>query len=83
MTKLTLSVDEAVLEKAKKIAHANNTSVSAMFSQFVQSMAAHAASQGKVGPLTRKVSGIVKLPRGKDYKGLVADALADRYGVIK
>ncbi|MBI5723674.1 MAG: hypothetical protein HZA50_06940 [Planctomycetes bacterium] len=53
MTKLTLSVDEAVVEKAKQIAHANNTSVSAMFSQYVQSMSARRSRPIRIGPLTR------------------------------
>lgn len=83
MNKLTLSVDDNVVEKAKQIADANHTSVSAMFSQFIQSMASPQARPRKVAPLTRKLSGIVKLPRGKDYKELLTDALAHRYGVRK
>ena len=39
MTKLTLSVEESVVEQAKRMAKANRTSVSAMFSQFVRSAA--------------------------------------------
>ena len=81
MTKLTLSVDEAVVEKAKEIAAANGTSVSAMFSQFVQALATPRRRRRKIGPLTRKVSGLVKLPPDKDYKELVTEALRDKYGV--
>jgi hypothetical protein len=81
MTKLTLSIDEKVVEKAKQIADANHTSVSAMFSQFVHSMAAPRGRPARIGPLTRKLSGIVKLPPNKGYKELLADALADKYGV--
>lgn len=80
MTKLTLSIDEALVEKAKQIAEANNTSVSAMFSQFVQSMADRSSRPGKIGPLTRKLSGVISLPPGKDYKELLAEALMDKYG---
>ena len=83
MTKLTLSVDEAVVEKAKQIADANNTSVSAMFSQFERSMAAGRPGPVKTGPLTRKLSGIVNLPPDKDYKELLAEALEDKYGAGK
>ena len=42
MTKLTLSIEPAIVEKAKQMAEANKTSVSAMFSQFVESAAARA-----------------------------------------
>jgi hypothetical protein len=83
MTKLTLSVDEAVVEKAKEIAQANETSVSALFSHFVQSMAGQRARHAKVGPLTRKLSGIITLPPEKDYKELLTEALMDKYGIAE
>ena len=83
MTKLTLSVEEDVVEKAKQIAEANQTSVSAMFSQFVESIAGGRARRPKIGPLTRKATGIAKLPPGKDYKEVLADALMEKYKVGK
>ena len=83
MTKLTLSIEEAVVEKAKRIAEANQTSVSAMFSQFVRSAAAPRKRQAKIGPLTRKLSGIVKLPAGKDYKESLTEALMNKHGIAR
>ena len=83
MTKLTLSVEESVVEQAKRMAKANRTSVSAMFSQFVRSAAAAGAAPAKIGPLTRKLSGVMKLPPGKGYKEVLADALAEKYGTAK
>ena len=83
MTKLTLSVEEAVVEKAKRIAEANQTSVSAMFSQFVCSTAAEPKRRTKIGPLTRKLSGVVKLPAGKDYKEAITEALMDKHGIAR
>jgi hypothetical protein len=83
MNKLTLSIEEPVVEKAKKFAEANKTSVSAMFSQFVESMATKDVRPVKIGPLTRKLSGLIKLPPRKRYKDLVADALMDKYKIPK
>lgn len=80
MTKLTLSIEPSVVEKAKQMAKANKTSVSAMFSQFVESATAHRGQRSKLGPLTRKLSGVIELPPGKDYKDLLAETLADKYG---
>jgi len=80
MTKLTLSVEESVVRQAKRIAHANGTSVSSMFSRFVQSLAASRGPASRIGPITRKLTGIVKLPAGKDYKELLAEALEEKYG---
>ncbi len=85
MTKLTLSVDESVVKKAKQVAHANRTSVSAMFSRFIQATAASEGSQEghpiEIGPLTRKLSGIVELPPGEDDKEMLTDALLERHGL--
>jgi hypothetical protein len=83
MTKLTLSVDEIVVEKAKRVAKANKTSVSAMFSQFVESVATPPTRRAKIGPLTRKLSGVITLPSGKDYKRLLAKALMDKHGGVR
>ena len=81
MSKLTLSVDQAVIDRAKEIARANGTSVSAMFSQFVRSMDSRKSSDLKIGPLTRKLTGIAKLPPGKDYREVLTDALYEKYGI--
>ena len=83
MTKLTLSVDEATVKKAKEIAEANGTSVSAMFRRFVQSIAARHGRSDDIGPLTRKVSGILTLPEGEDYKDLLTDALIEKHGAVE
>ena len=83
MTKLTLSIEPSVVEKAKQMAEANNTSVSAMFTRFVESASADRRQRPKIGPLTRKLSGIIELPPGKSYKELVEEALADKYKVRK
>ena len=83
MTKLTLSVDEDIMRKAKEIAGANRTSVSAMFSQFVRSMAAKRSGPPQLAPLTRKLSGVLRMPAGKDDKEALAEAMMERYGIKK
>jgi hypothetical protein len=80
MARLTLNLEEDVIKEAKRIAAANETSVSAMFSQFVRSMANSRACEAKIGPLTRRATGIARLPPGKDYKEVLTDALIKKYG---
>lgn len=80
MATLTLSLHESVVEKARWLAKANKTTVSGLFRQFVESMAGDSVGRAKIGPLTRKVSGILDLPPERDYKELLTEALADRYG---
>ena len=83
MTKLTLSMEEAVVEKAKSHAAANGMSVSAMFTQFVKSLDAGKNRPLRIGPLTRKLTGILQLPPGKDYRDVLTDALEEKYGIRK
>ena len=80
MKKLTLSVDEEIIEQAKKLAAERGTSVSAMFSSLVRVMAREKAGKIGLGPITRRATGLVKLPRGKGDRELVAEALAERHG---
>ena len=81
MTKVTLSMEKTILQEAKKLAKARKTSVSAMISHFVHFAANAEGLPSKIGPLTRKVTGIGKLPPDKDYKELLTDALMEKYGL--
>ena len=80
MKKLTLSMDEETIEQAKRIAAQQGTSVSAMFSRLVRAMAHRKGEKVKIGPITRRATGLVKLPSDKTDRQLVEEALADKYG---
>ena len=83
MAKLTLSANSATVELAKAIAAEQNTSVSALFERFVNLVAAKKRPPFKVAPLTRRVSGIVKLPKGQDPRTILEDALLERHGLSR
>jgi len=86
MPKLTLSADKTVIERAKQLAEQRGTSVSAMFSQFVEGMSAsepsHPGESGRrpIGPITKRARGLVKLPSDKTDRQLIEAALLARYG---
>jgi len=81
MTKLTLSMDEEVVVQAKRLAKENGRSVSGMFTQMVRAMAAQKRKPQAIGPITRKMSGIIALPKGKTFDDVLTDALMERYGL--
>lgn len=83
MTKLTLSADRDLIEQAKKLAAAEGTSVSALFSRLLRAMTYACASREVVGPLTRKATGIIRLPGTAGDERLLEDALARKYAVRK
>ena len=78
MTKLTLSVDENTIQLAKQKAAENNTSISAMFSEYITSLAKDSTGPA-IAPLTQKATGLVELEPGKSDKELLAEALAERH----
>jgi len=82
MNKLTLSADEKTIQSVKRIAGKRNTSVSALFSRFVQSMEKREWADAPLGPVTKKASGLVRLPKSRSDKKILADALSDRHGRI-
>ncbi len=83
MPKLTLSANATTVALAKSLAAEQNTSVSALFERFVNLVAAKRSNQGKVAPLTRQVSGLVKLPKRRDPRTVLEDALLERHGLSR
>lgn len=83
MPKITLNADSKTVSLAKKLAQINQTSVSDMFCRFIKSLAVGDKTEIKLGPLTRKMTGIIKLPNGKSDRDVLTEALMDKYGVKK
>jgi hypothetical protein len=81
MYKLTLSIEEKIAGQAKHIASERNTSVSAMFSQWIQAVASGPKQKVSLGRITRQVSGVIQLPDTKSDKDVLAEALEDKYGL--
>jgi hypothetical protein len=80
-SKLTLSADKEVIERAKKLARENRTSVSAIFTRVVSAMTSERTSPKGLGPITKKASGLIKISPGKSDQKLLEDALSEKFGV--
>ena len=76
-TKLTLRLEESLIEQAKAYAQAEGRSVSQLVGAYFSSLAqAHPkASRAKSAPLTRKLRGSIKSDRvsEQDYQGYLED----------
>jgi hypothetical protein len=81
-TKLTLSMDASIIERAKQAARARNTSVSAMLARLVRGLDAmdRSGDGDFIGPVTRAASGLVELDSNSLDADLLGDALWERYG---
>jgi Family of unknown function (DUF6364) len=80
MSKLTLSADKDLVRQAKKLAAQNGTSVSAMFSGMLRAMGRTSGLQEPPAPLTRKATGLIRLPSAAEDARLLEDALAAKFG---
>ncbi|MCF7956083.1 MAG: DUF6364 family protein [Phycisphaerae bacterium] len=81
MGKLTISMDDEIIRAPKQLAAADNVSVSAMIRRYVLSRLRPEQPRIKIGPITKKASGIVKLDESKSDKELLTDALIERYSL--
>ena len=86
MSKLTLTAPPEIISLAEEQAKLENTSISAMFANFIMAktkLATRRHSRQKVGPLTKSLTGIVKLPKGFDEKEFMSDVFTVKYGLGK
>jgi hypothetical protein len=79
MTKLTLSVDKDLVEEAKKLARDEGTSLSSLFRSFLNGAVRGRKKGEGPGPVTRRATGLVRLPSGKNDRELLEEALVTRY----
>jgi hypothetical protein len=79
---LNLTIDEAIIARAKRYAKANRTSVSAIVEEELAMRTRDAAWKPKPGSLTAKISGSMPLPEtGKSDNQLITEALNEKYGL--
>lgn len=79
--KLTLSLDQVVIEEAKKYAKSNSTSLSKLIESYLDSLTDK--QKGKeiieTTPLVESLCGVVDLPKTFDYKNQIGEYLSEKY----
>ena len=78
-TKLTLKLEQSVIEKAKDYAKRQKTSLSRLIENYLLDITDEEATQEKITPLVRSLSGIIDLPKDYDHKKDYTDYLAKKY----
>ena len=77
--KLTLKLDDNVIEKAKEYAKSKNTSLSALIENYLQKITSEKKGKRKITPLVKSLSGIIDLPADHDHKKDYTDYLMRKY----
>jgi hypothetical protein len=77
-TKLTLKLDNTVIEQAKTYAKKKNTSLSKLIESYLGLLVEPQGAQ-EVTPLVKSLSGVVNLPKNFDYKKEYKKHLSNKY----
>jgi hypothetical protein len=78
-TKLTLTIDDAVIAIAKKYAKQNGKSLSDIVENYLMSLSSKGNTEENISPNILKLMGSIKLPDNFDYKKELTKGLAKKY----
>jgi hypothetical protein len=78
-TKLTLSLDKIIIEKAKNYAKSQEISLSKLIESYLSSLTSKTHSDIEITPLVESLSGVVELTEDFDARGDYSDYLMDKY----
>ena len=78
-TKLTLKLDEDVIEKAKEYAKVKKTSLSDLIENYLQKLTNDKKSKKTITPLVKSLSGVISLPKDYNHKKDYTDYLTNKY----
>ena len=82
MNKLTLSINQSVIDEAKVYAKSNGKSLSRIIEEYLKSLSKSEKSKKSKSPhkLVMELKGSVKMPKEfTSYKELLQDALVEKY----
>ena len=82
LAKLTLTIEQSVIEQAKEYAHKKNRSVSRIVEDYLKNIATNheigASFSMLKSPITDSISGMFH-DNGKSYNDMLSEALRDKY----
>lgn len=77
-SKLTLKLNESVIERAKQYAKENNISLSRMIENYLQAVTLKKKNKVKISPLVESLTGVIEL-ESFDYRKDYTDFLSKKY----
>jgi hypothetical protein len=76
--KLTLSIDDSTIERAKEYARANGQSLSEIVENYLKLLSSQ-TQKPRISPKISKLKGAIMLPEGESYKELLKDSISEKY----
>ncbi len=80
-TKLTLTIEQEIIERAKNYAKEKNRSLSDIVENYLKMLTKEERKQkiNQLSPIVKSLKGSFKMPRNMDYKKELADRLEKKY----
>ena len=79
-TKLTLTIEQTIIEKAKKYANEKGRSLSDIIENYLKVITKEESpSNIQYSPIVRGLKGSFKAPKSNDYKKELSKRLTDKY----
>lgn len=78
-TKLTLTIEEEIIESAKKIALKKGMSLSRIVANYLRSISLNEVQEQDLAPRVKKLKGSIQLPKGFDYKKDLGKAISKKH----
>ena len=79
-TKLTLTIEQSIIEKAKKYASGKGRSLSDIIENYLKIITKEEqAKEVELTPIVKSLKGTFKEPRNFDYKTEISKRLAEKY----
>lgn len=78
-TKLTLRLNDSVIERAKIYAKNHKVSLSKMIESYLDSITKEKEKEETITPLVESLSGVIELPVDYDYKKEHGDYIINKY----
>ena len=82
LAKLTLTIEQSVIEQAKEYAQKKNRSVSRIVEEYLKNIITNhetgTSFSNMKSPITNSISGMFH-DNGKSYKDMLSEALQDKY----
>ncbi|KUG13530.1 hypothetical protein BEI02_12075 [Elizabethkingia sp. HvH-WGS333] len=79
-TKLTLTIEKSVIEKAKKYAHKRERSLSDLIENYLKALTNDdSKNENDLTPTVKSLRGSFSMPKNFDYKKELTDRLSEKY----
>lgn len=80
-TKLTLTIEQSIIEKAKLYAKKKERSLSDLIENYLKALTTeeNSTKEDELSPIVKSLRGSFKMPENFDYKKELTDILSEKY----